>query len=81
MNKKDILMAAQEHLDARKWTRFLMSLPFGTEEWEIPEYRDFISIRTTASIISSNTDSDRSFSINQSGKDNKRFLITVERKK
>ena len=49
--EKEIIKSA-ELLAAGKWTQFLKSLTVGELPWRIEKYRDFISLRTTASILS-----------------------------
>lgn len=80
MEEKKILTPS-ELLSARKWTDFLHSLSFGTTAWRITEYRDFISLRTTASILTGREKPDRTYSIIQDRGDNTVFHITIEKER
>lgn len=80
MEEKKILTPS-ELLQARKWTDFLQSLSFGTTAWRITEYRDFISLRTTASILTGREKPERTYSIIQDRGDNTVFHITVEKER
>ena len=73
-------MTPSELLAARKWTDFLHSLSVGTTTWRITDYRDFISLRTTASMLTKKEKPGRIYSIKQDGGDNTIFRITVENK-
>lgn len=78
MEEKKIFTPS-ELLAARKWTDFLHSLSVGTTAWRITEYRDFISLRTTASILTGREKPERTYSIIQDRDDNTVFRITVEK--
>lgn len=80
MEEKKIFTPS-ELLAARKWTDFLHSLSVGTTAWRITEYRDFISLRTTASILTGKEKPERTYSIIQDKGDNTVFRITVERER
>lgn len=71
-------MTPSELLAARKWTDFLHSLSVGTTTWRIAEYRDFISLRTTASILTKAEKPERTYSIRQDREDNTVFRITIK---
>jgi len=49
MDKKKLTPA--ELLSARKWMDFLRSLTPGESVWRIENYRDFVSLRSSASIL------------------------------
>ena len=70
-----IIKTSYELLAERSWTEFLKSLPFATTLWRIENYRDFISLRTTASILS--RDSGRRYSLRQDSKDSTLYHIDV----
>ena len=74
MEKK--ILTSAELLKDRHWTKFLKRLPLGTTDWRIDEYRDFISLRTTASILSNKTE--RRYSIKQDKDDPSVYNISVE---
>ena len=67
-----------ELLASRSWTEFLNSLPETTTKWRIESYRDFVSLRTTASILTKNTE--RVYSLKQNKEDNTVYEITVTAK-
>ena len=76
MDTKKILTPA-EHLAERSWTKFLESLPFGDNQpWRIENYRDFISLRTTASILNGKG-VDRFYYLRENADDNTIYNITV----
>ena len=66
-----------ELLAERSWTEFLKSLPVATTSWRIEDYRDFVSLRTTASILSNKEGADRSFSLIQNKSDKTIYEIEV----
>jgi hypothetical protein len=70
------MLTLAELLSGRHWSGFLRRLPVGTTDWRVENYRDFISLRTTASILSKK--SSRKYSIRQDKKDTSVYNITVE---
>lgn len=55
---------AQEWLDARRWTGFLMRTPIGREHaYLCRNANDAMSIRATASMLNSNINCPRRFSV------------------
>lgn len=68
---------AGEWFALRKWTKFLGALPYGTTDWVITNYKDFLSLRSVASM----TKSDREYSIKVSKNDGTRIFIEVRNKK
>ena len=77
MDTKKILTPA-EHLAERSWTKFLESLPFGDNQpWRIENYRDFISLRSTASILTNRKGATRFYYLRESNEDNTIYLVTV----
>ena len=73
------ILTPSELLAARKWTDFLHSLSTGTTAWRITDYRDFISLRTTASILTGKEKPERTYSIIQDKDDKTVFRITIEK--
>lgn len=57
-----------ELLAERKWMDFLRSLSVGETRWRVENYRDFVSLRTSASILTNKGYAHR-FSIKQSAED------------
>lgn len=70
-------MTSAELLADRKWTEFLKRIPVGKSDWRISDYRDFVSLRTIASMMGSKSECDRTFSIKQSDKDKTIYIIEV----
>lgn len=77
MTEDKKILTPGELLDARKWTDFLHSLSQGETVWRITEYRDFISLRTTASILTGREKPGRTYSIIQDRDDRTVYRITV----
>lgn len=76
--KEEKIMTTAELLAARKWTRFLKQLPDGRTDWRITDYRDFVSLRTVAALLSmEKSDYDRKFSFEQSKEDKTIYVIEV----
>ena len=73
-------MTSAELLAERKWTEFLKSLSFGLSDWTITDYRDFISLRTVASIMGNKEDCEKTFSIKQSKREKTVYIIDVKLK-
>ena len=69
-----------ELLAARAWTDFLKSLPVGEMPWRIEKYRDFISLRTTASTLSTTPDFPYRFNLWEDRFDSTIFHIKVSEK-
>ena len=65
-----------ELLAERKWMDFLRSLSVGDTVWRVENYRDFISLRTSASILT-NKGYAYKFSIKQSAEDPTVYTITT----
>ena len=74
------ILTPSELLAKRSWTRFLESLPIGELTWRISDYRDFISLRTTASILSNREGAVRTYSIYESKEDRTIYNISVKKK-
>ncbi len=74
MDKKKLTPA--ELLAARKWMDFLRSLPLGESLWRIESYRDFVSLRSSASILTKGGYENK-FSINQDKEDSSVYRITT----
>ena len=68
-------MTSAELLAERKWTDFLKRIPVGKSDWRISNYRDFISLRTVASILTKNTE--RTYSLLQDKADKTVYNIEV----
>ena len=75
--KEEKIMTSAELLAERRWTDFLKKIPVGTSDWRIADYRDFVSLRTVASILSNKDDCDRTFSIKQDKEDKTIYNIEV----
>ena len=78
--KEEKIMTSAELLAERKWTEFLKQIPEGKSDWRITDYRDFVSLRTVASILSNKADCDRVFSIKQRKDDKTIYIIEVTMK-
>lgn len=78
--KEEKIFTTAELLAERKWTEFLRQIPEGKSDWRITDYRDFVSLRSVASMLGKKDDSDRTFSINQSKKDKTIYIIEVKLK-
>ena len=78
--KEEKIMTSAELLAERKWTEFLKKIPVGSSDWRIADYRDFVSLRSVASMMGKKDSCDRTFSINQSKDDATIYIITVELK-
>ena len=76
--EKDKKYTSAELLAERKWTEFLKSLGLGVNGWRITDYRDFISLRTVASILSNKTE--RAYSLRQDEQDKTIYNIEVKLK-
>lgn len=63
-----------ELLAERKWMDFLRSLSIGETRWRVENYRDFVSLRTSASILTNKGYAYR-FSIKQSAEDSTVYTI------
>lgn len=75
--KKEKTMTSAELLAERKWTEFLKKIPVGKSDWRITDYRDFVSLRSVASMMGKKGSCDRTFSINQSKDDETIYIIEV----
>lgn len=78
--KEEKIKTSAELLAERKWTEFLKKIPVGTSDWRIADYRDFVSLRSVASMLGKKGDCDRAFSITQRRDDKTIYDITVELK-
>ena len=78
--KEEKIMTSVELLAERKWTEFLRKIPVGDSHWRIANYRDFVSLRSVASMMGKKKDCDRFFHIKQSRGDNAIYTVTVELK-
>lgn len=78
--KEEKIMSSAELLAERKWTEFLKSIPIGLSDWNIADYRDFVSLRTVASMMGNKEDYDRTFSIKQSKREKTVYIIEVKLK-
>lgn len=78
--KEEKIKTSAELLAERKWTEFLKKIPVGTSDWRIADYRDFVSLRSVASMLGKKEDCDRTFSITQRRDDKTIYDITVELK-
>lgn len=78
--KEEKIKTSAELLSERKWTEFLKKIPVGTSDWRIADYRDFVSLRSVASMLGKKEDCDRTFNINQSREDKTVYNIKVELK-
>ena len=66
-----------ELLAERKWMDFLRSLSVGETRWRVENYRDFISLRTSASILTNKNKYAYRFNFTQSAEDPTVFTITT----
>ena len=65
----------------KKWTKFLLALPPGkTRVYTVSNMGEFMSIRTTASILTNNPNCDIAFSLSMDYEKNT-FSITASRKR
>ena len=79
--KEEKIKTSAELLAERKWTEFLKKIPVGTSDWRIADYRDFVSLRSVASMLGGKKGNcDRTFSITQRRDDKTIYDITVELK-
>lgn len=78
--KEEKIMTSAELLAERKWTEFLKKIPVGLSDWRISDYRDFVSLRSVASMMGKKKSCDRTFSINQSKEDDTIYIIEVKLK-
>ena len=75
--KEEKILTSAELLAERKWTDFLKKIPVGRSDWRIADYRDFVSLRSIASMMGKKDGCDRTFSINQSEEDKTIYIIEV----
>lgn len=75
--KEEKILTSAELLAERKWTEFLKRIPVGKSDWRISDYRDFVSLRSVASMMGSKAEYDRTFSIRQSDADKTIYIIEV----
>ena len=75
--KEEKIMTSAELLAERKWTDFLKKIPVGSSDWRITDYRDFVSLRSVASMMGKKAECDRTFSIKQSKEDETIYIIEV----
>lgn len=75
--KEEKIFTSAELLAERKWTEFLKRIPVGKSDWRISDYRDFVSLRSVASMMGSKAECDRTFSIRQSDADKTIYIIEV----
>lgn len=68
-----------ELLSAGKWTQFLESLPIGSTDWDITDYKDLVKLRVTASGLTKT--GTRSYSIKESKNRDLRIYVEVSWKK
>jgi len=80
MDTTNKIRTSAELLADREWTEFLKRIPFGTTDWRIENYRDFVSLRSIASMLSKRDDCDRKFSLKQSPEDKTIYNIIVKPK-
>ena len=66
-----------ELLAERKWMDFLRSLSVGDSVWRVENYRDFISLRTSASILTNKNKYAYRFNFTQSSEDPTVYTITT----
>lgn len=78
--KEEKIMTSAELLAERKWTEFLKKIPVGFSDWRISDYRDFVSLRSIASMMGKKESCDRTFSIYQSKEDDTIYIIEVKLK-
>ena len=71
----------KDFIAAKKWMRFLESIPVGTSPWKIEDYRDFISLRTTASILTNRAAHGYTYSITQNTMDKTEYFVKKSIKK
>lgn len=75
------IQTPEELIAAKKWMPFLESIPVGTTPWTIEDYRDFVSLRTTASILTNRDGHKHIYSITKNAIDPTQFFITKNWKK
>lgn len=78
-NKDYTSKTAEEWFSLKKWTGFLMRLPFGrTLPFTCDSVREVLRIRATAGAIAKN--GDRSFKVSMDANNEKMFYITANKK-
>lgn len=65
----------KELIAAKKWMGFLEAIPVGMTPWVIEDYRDFVSLRTTASILSNRAGHNYRYSITQNAMDKTEYFV------
>lgn len=80
MEEKRII-TSEELIAQKKWMLFLETLPVGTTPWTIADYKDFVSLRTTASILSNREGHKFKYSITKNAIDPTQFFIAKNWKK
>ena len=78
--KEEKIKTSAELLAERKWTEFLKKIPVGKSDWSITDYRDFVSLRSVASMMGKKDSCDRTFSIKQSDDAETIYIIEVKLK-
>lgn len=71
----------EELIAERNWMPFLETLPVGTTPWTIADYKDFVSLRTTASILTNREAHKYKYSITKNAIDSTQFFIAKNWKK